>query len=221
VNVLKVLLLCLVLGPTISGAAENKDYLNLDINFAAPVVNDKANYTNSVVFGTILFDDASGSFVGLDNTGSWVTLGTSPSTARSVVSVYTTNGYGSTTNNKIRRYSNIRTNTGSAITYTDSASDGASFTINSNGIYAISYTEVYSGGDSFGITLNESSLTTTINSVSASERLGMGFVNGSGEPEILCWVGHLSASDEIRPHTTGVGAAGTDKGYFTITKIND
>jgi hypothetical protein len=53
----------------------------------------------------------------------------------SSVRVDTANGYGSTSLNKIRRFSNVRDNIGTDVEYVDSAVNGASFTAKSSGIY--------------------------------------------------------------------------------------
>jgi hypothetical protein len=57
----------------------------------------------------------------------------------SAVMCDTGNGYGST-NTRIRRYTNATT-TGSAITYADSATLGALFTINVSGVYCLTWTD--------------------------------------------------------------------------------
>ena len=56
--------------------------------------------------------------------------------SQSMVRLNTSNGYGST-NTVIKRYTNVVTNQGVDITYADSATLGASFTINTAGVYAI------------------------------------------------------------------------------------
>jgi hypothetical protein len=83
---------------------------------------------------------------------------TAPPCLESEVMVDTGNGFGSG-NTKVRRFANVDINVGSDITYADSATDGASFTINTNGIYTISYTD-YRGdsGDSAGVAVNSSTL---------------------------------------------------------------
>jgi len=92
-----------------------------------------------------------------------------PSSVEAEVSVDTGNGYGST-GIYARRFANTDATVGSDITYTQSATNGDSFTINKTGVYAISYTDISAGGDAVAISLNSSG-TTTINSVLASNRL--------------------------------------------------
>ena len=67
-------------------------------------------------------------------TGSGGDVGTVTGTQK--VDVTTGNGHGST-NDKIRRYSTVTTDTGSSITYADSATLGGTVTINNDGIYYI------------------------------------------------------------------------------------
>lgn len=78
--------------------------------------------------------------------------------------VHTGNGFGST-KTKHRRYGATKTNVGTAITYADSSTDGATFTVNENGNYemimcdrnATASRDVY-----FGIAVNSASGTTNI-----------------------------------------------------------
>lgn len=135
------------------------------------------------------------------------------------VVVTTGNGHGST-NNKIRRYTTEQTNTGSAITYADSAANGASFTINETGIYSIYMIDNYDSGTAiFGVSLNSASLTTSIISIAAAERI---FITRAtiNNPESGSVTLRLAASDVIRPHTDGLSNS-TDavSSVFRICKI--
>ena len=70
----------------------------------------------------------------------------------SSVQVSVTNGKGST-NTSVFRWTNVLSNTGSDITYTDSTTLGGYFTINTAGMYAISITcDANTNGATFGIT---------------------------------------------------------------------
>lgn len=141
-------------------------------------------------------------------------------TPHSEVWVSVGNGHGSTAN-KIRRFSTVRTNTGNAITYADSAANGASFTINQNGLYSICYTDRYlSSATAFGVTLNSASLTTSILSLSQPEVLGI--VNGSGVSTLLfSIVKRFSVGDVIRPHTDGTPDGTGAANQFQIIKIGN
>jgi len=119
----------------------------------------------------------------------------------SEVVVNTGNGFGST-NTQIRRFTTTQTNTGSAITYADSATLGASFTINEDGIYAMTF--VGQGGGSgvdtyVGISLNSAQLSTAIELITAANRLGVATATTFGS---VSRVQRLVASDVIRPHCT-------------------
>ena len=136
------------------------------------------------------------------------------------VRVTTGNGHGST-NTKIRRFTTTASSTGTAITYADSATLGASFTINVPGVYAISYSDAYSASvQNHGISLNSAQLTTDIFSITAANRLGLtyNFANNLGCTVTV--VVALVAGDVIRPHTSGSqdnAVAATS--YFYIQKV--
>jgi hypothetical protein len=140
---------------------------------------------------------------------------------KSTVFVSAGNGHGST-NTKIRRFSNVFENRGLAIVYSDSATDGATFTIREGGTYAISYSEADGGGNRYGISLNSTSLTTSINALSFPEGLMQDNTQGASNVfgKHLTYVGYFEAGDVIRAHTDGAVTGTQD--YFThfrITKI--
>lgn len=144
----------------------------------------------------------------------------STGTVRSMVRLNTANGYGAV-NTKIRRFTNTVTNTGSAITYADSANDGASFTINQPGIYAISYGDSFNAVSEIGISLNSNQLTTGIQSITISAVLMMASSAGTNFGESVSWVGTLAAGDVVRAHDDGIATgADANKTQFTITKIS-
>ena len=135
----------------------------------------------------------------------------------SMIRLHTGNGHGSV-NNKIRRFSTTVADLGNAITYADSATDGASFTINEDGVYNIVYTDSNNGTTAdLGISKNSTQLTTTITSITASDRLA--YVRaGANQQSSAVYVGSLNVGDIIRPHTSGT----TNQGVivaFTISKI--
>jgi len=138
---------------------------------------------------------------------------------RSMVRLNTGNGYGST-NNKIRRFLNTVTNQGTDITYADSASLGATFTINVNGIYAISYSDQFSNICTLGLTLNDTTPTAVVSSVSADQLLIAGTSPATDYAEPIEWSGYLPAGSVIRAHTDGV-ASGTNIVFtqFTIARV--
>lgn len=136
------------------------------------------------------------------------------------VFITTGNGHGST-NNKIRRFTTTQSSSGSAITYADSATLGATFTINAAGLYAITYADgSTSASQNFGVSLNSSQLTSDIVLVTAANRLGMTYNVGAGLGNVLTFVALLAAGDVLRPHDAGsnndASAAGS---YFSVRKI--
>ena len=138
----------------------------------------------------------------------------------SAVVVHTGNGYGST-NTKIRRFTTTLTNVGSAITYADSATLGASFTINETGIYSIIYDEANSLGSSnpFGVSLNSTELTTAIDGIAVAGRICMGTITASAYGLASC-TQRFTAGDVVRPHGGTTLTASTNPTVkFTIRKV--
>lgn len=130
------------------------------------------------------------------------------------------NGHGAT-NTKIRRFTTTVRNVGTAITYADSANNGASFTINEDGVYMVTYSDSYGAGSSdMGLSINSTELTTDITSITNADRL-------------LCWVSANSnftatgsvqvtarKGDVIRAHTTALVNQTVDqRTTFKITHI--
>lgn len=134
------------------------------------------------------------------------------------IRLHTGNGHGST-NTVIRRFTTAVSNVGGAITYADSSTLGATFTINEDGIYSISYTDFHTGGEAFGITLNSAELTTAFVSITTvASKLAGEHVAASSYANVS-WTGRLSSGDVIRAHTGG-NMSGTTQTAFTITKVN-
>lgn len=139
-------------------------------------------------------------------------------TAQSMVRLDTANGYGST-NTVIRRFTNVITSQGSDITYADSAANGASFTINTNGVYAISYSDSFSTNGELGISLNSGQLTTSVVSITTSTKLSESSTGGGNACSEAPWTGYLTAGAVIRPHTSGTATGDVARVLFTITRV--
>lgn len=157
----------------------------------------------------------------LDATGQVTLLKTpSISTAQSMVRLNTANGTGST-NTAIRRFTNVVTNQGSDITYTDSSTAGASFTINTSGVYALTYSDEFSTTVDMGLSLNSSQLTTTIKNITAADRLASITTGGANFDGSVTWAGYLAAGSVVRAHTSASTTTGTTPAVanFTITRI--
>ena len=138
----------------------------------------------------------------------------------SEVHLHTTNGYGST-NTKIRRWTTAITNTGSDITYADSATLGGTFTINTNGIYAISYSDQFNAVGNHGISLNSSELTTPINHlITTTDALIQTTSAGSGYRVGVSITLSLVATDVIRAHAAGeTSGTNNSRARFQILRI--
>ena len=145
----------------------------------------------------------SGQYLGTDGTNvSWI----DSAVGNHQVLVCAGNGRGST-NTCIRRFTTVRTNVGTAIVYSDSATLGASFTISLAGIYAISYADYAASMQPLGISLNSTQLTTTVTSIAAADVLGFTYCLGNGVSNTVTVLARLSPGDVIRPHEGGVNNA--------------
>jgi len=140
---------------------------------------------------------------------------------RSEILVSGANGYGST-NTKIRRFSTILKNIGTAITYADSATLGASFTINEDGLYSVKYMDSFTGGSFVGITRSTTQPTTNVESLSnISEIIDIQQTSGANALANAGDTLNLSAGDVIRPHTEGTAVGTGGPQMFRITKVNN
>ncbi len=142
----------------------------------------------------------------------------------SMVRVCTSNARGSTAT-CIRRYTTILANLGQAITYSDSATNGAAFLINEPGVYAISTYENIdnnTGNGAAGISLNSVNLTSDITNVPNPERLAMNHINTGGLTyNAACsWTGVLFPGDIIRPHQNTSDPTTAANAQFCITKVS-
>lgn len=136
------------------------------------------------------------------------------------VIVRTGNGHGST-NTAIRRFQTISVNIGTAITYADSATLGASFTINETGIYAIQYTDDFSANRIIGISRNSTTNTIALDSSTpTAERIAMsGTFSGLGLPANAVRVTKLSAGDVIRANDGGNADNTSGFAFFSLRKV--
>lgn len=141
------------------------------------------------------------------------------SSIASCVRLNTANGYGST-NNKIRRFTNVVLNQGSDITYADSATLGASFTVNSPGVYAVSFSDQFNVVDSAGVSLNTTAPTTAIAAIPVTEILTAATSGGNTFAVFAGWTGYLQSGSVLRAHNGGSpSGANALLCQFTITKV--
>jgi hypothetical protein len=136
----------------------------------------------------------------------------------SMVRLNTGNGHGST-NTCIRRFTNTVLNQGSDITYADSATLGASFTINASGVYEISYVDNFSVASNLGLTVNSSQLTTAIPSVTIADVLFEVATTAADVKNGCSCAVYLAAGAVVRAHTAGA-TGGVARTFFTITRLS-
>jgi hypothetical protein len=149
----------------------------------------------------------------------WIQAAGNKGTPNSEVRLNTVNGYGST-NTMIRRFTNTTINTGTDITYADSATLGATFTINTAGVYAISYSDSFAASADMGLSLNSTQLTTAISSITAADCLALAqSATSATEISVSCTL-HLAVNDVIRAHTSAGGVGTASSGHFTIARVS-
>ena len=159
-----------------------------------------------------------GSGISITNGAGSISIAASPIT-QSTVWLSNGNGFGSTAT-KIRRYSSTVLSTGSDITYADSATNGATFTINTAGCYSMWCTDVSVNNAFIGFSKNASSTTTSINSLSvANGRLSMQPGIATGFVEFCSSIVWCAANDVIRPHFDGSQTDTSDAVTFYITRV--
>lgn len=146
-------------------------------------------------------------------------------TAQSSVQLNTPNGYGSS-NTAYRRFTNVVVNQGSDITYADSATLGATFTINTNGVYSISYNDQFNALNYIAIAYglggaSTSGLTSVPVTLAAANILAVGSTPASNAPGAASTTVYLAAGACIRANAGG-GAAGANPSLtqFTITRVS-
>lgn len=138
----------------------------------------------------------------------------------STVWLTTGNGYGSGST-KIRRFSSTISNIGNDITYVDDSTLGATFTINTSGVYTIDRVDRNNSTSfDFGISINSNQLTTSIGGITASNRLtySQANANNGAYTEIHATV-YCSPGDIIRAHDDGTLDGSTSLVMFRITKV--
>lgn len=140
----------------------------------------------------------------------------------SAIVVRTGNGAGST-NTTVRRFTTTFLSIGASVTYADSATLGATFTINENGIYAIEYEDQIDISARIGMSRNAPFPALGLgDSSNADSRLAMVWNQGTVGSEIhrATATTRLTAGDIIRAHLTGTAVAASAFAKFTIRKVN-
>lgn len=142
---------------------------------------------------------------------------------RNEVLLHSPNGYGST-NTYIRRFTTALVNTGDALTYADSASLGASITVNEAGIYRVSCSDNIGAGTiiGYGVSKNSTQLTTGILTITAANRMCAGTVLGANAVNQVSTDIYCAAGDVLRHHGSGTTANDTSAlSIFGVLKLSD
>ena len=151
-----------------------------------------------------------------DNNGlaSWQSL----SIPQDEIVVVTMNGVGSV-NTNIPRFSSVLTNSGSAMTYVDSPTDGATVTINTAGIYFIRFTVKSVWNDNNSCYLGLLKNTATMPAITSANQLSYmhNYETASTTYPIAYSEVYLQVGDVIRPW--GNQAAGNEA-RFEIRRIH-
>lgn len=138
---------------------------------------------------------------------------------RDEVSLYTSNAYGSSAT-KIVRFTTVAQNAGSSLTLTQSAANGDSVTVNVTGLYFVQAEVPSSDADrEYGITVNQSNLTDSIGSVTATQVLAAD--SGTGSRRTNCaTLTYLAAGDVIRVCTdAGTLVTTAGHGRFRVVRV--
>ena len=191
-------------GATVTGTLAVSGGLTLTT--ALPVLQGGTGVTTSTGTGNVVLS-ASPTFTG------------NVTTPLSYVRLNTANGYGST-NTKIRRFTNIVNNVGTDITYADSATLGATFTINTAGVYSASFNDQFNTTNNMGISINSSQLTTDIQSITVADILSVTITPFTSQPSVAAATFYAAATTVIRAHTQGSPSGGqTLLCQFTIARV--
>jgi hypothetical protein len=135
----------------------------------------------------------------------------------SLIKLSTGNGRGSV-GVAIRRFLTIEETIGNSILYTDSATNGASFTALEDGFYSISYSDASLSPGNCGISLNATSLTTVLYYLADSEKLTSSTNSLNQNPNSSSWSGPLKKGDIIRAHAD-IGHDQVSNVLFSMSKV--
>jgi hypothetical protein len=179
-------------------------------------LNGNVSVTGTLSAGAV--SGTTGTFTGAvsGTTGTFTGAVTTP---LSYVRLNTANGYGST-NTKIRRFTNIVDNVGTDITYADSATLGATFTINTSGVYSVSFSDQNNAAAWVGLSINSTQLTTTIADIAVANILSAGYTPRDTVASTVSAVFYAAASAVVRAHTGGTASGtATQCTQFTIARV--
>lgn len=131
----------------------------------------------------------------------------------------TTNGFGSI-NTAIRRFTNVVVNTGTGITYADSATAGATFTCTEQGVYQFTYTDGFNAAAVFGLSLNSNQLATAIQLITAADVLVMAVTPTADFHSCVSTTIALAVGDVVRPHASAAEGTAAGRGRFSVQRVS-
>ena len=139
---------------------------------------------------------------------------------------YTGAGFGSSAN-KIPYFTNEETLKSSSIgTIENSSTSGWSYTAIVDQRVVFSFTYFSDNGNPIGITKNSAQLSTSINSVTAADRVAYGWGTATDDDtntqESITFSGFLAAGDVLRPHTNGINnSSDTNRNMLSIVAVSE
>ena len=138
----------------------------------------------------------------------------------SMVRVAVDNGFGSSST-AIRRYTTVITSQGADITYADSATAGALFTVNTSGTYSVTANATFNVASTIGVSLNAASTTAGITTLAVAQILSMNTSAAADYNTCASWTGYLAANSLIRPHgnASAQGGSNNNTSSFTISRV--
>lgn len=124
------------------------------------------------------------------------------------------NGTGST-NTAIRRFTTVVRNIGSDITYSDSAANGAAFTINATGLYSLYTVDGNAVNSPVGVSVNSTTLSTPSSTATGVVCIT---ISGAGARVSSSRTMRLVAGDVVRAHVSS-GSTGSAEAMFSIVRV--
>lgn len=130
-------------------------------------------------------------------------------------------GYGAT-GTRIFYFVTTDINVGTGVTFSNSSTNGASFTINEQGMYKMEFSHDYNAAGAFGISLDASSLTASIATLANTEKLAVAVTSAADQHLQVSAEKRLYPGQIVRAHGNA-GASGVNSGLstFRIVKISD
>ena len=141
---------------------------------------------------------------------------------RSEVWVTGNGGHGGSSSGetKIRNFSTIQKNVGTAITYVPrTTTTGDKFVINEDGLYAGAYVDIHSSSFQIGVTIDTSEQTTDVGSTTLSKLLGLSSGAANLPAQVTIPPMFMSAGQVVRAHDQGVTTSSSAQ--FRITKVSN